>query len=125
MAFSDGSVKWELMKISNAEQLNGLTAKQIAGNITVKNLDIFMGSFAVGSKNSGSYQTGTIPLPSGYTRAQCKYWVSAAPISFSNNGSCSVYPNYIDQSSGYLSNPGGGGKSGSGTGFYLIFALKK
>ncbi len=121
---NDNSVVWQVCRYDEAQTLGGKTASEILSPIKVQQVQIFTGSVAIGSSNKGSYQTGDIPLPSGYSRTQCKYWISHQPVSFSNYGSKTIYPEGIDQSTGHINSNGGTGGSGSGQSFYILFAVK-
>lgn len=95
MVFNDGSAKWELIKISNAEQLNGLTAKQILAKTS--KVSIISGTISNG---------GIIPVPSGYERSQCKYavWMhNEYNCTFDNYTTTYIYIIFrvsVDQSTG-------------------------
>lgn len=79
MFINDGSCKWELKKITNAEQLNGLSINELKQNIS-SGIEIFYGTISpnivVGShteKYYTIYHMGIqFTLPSGYTKEQCK-----------------------------------------------------
>lgn len=78
---NDGSVVWSLNKISNAEQLNGYTAQQIISKIpttSTGNVKVLTGTIntVLQGDKYNSNVIGTVPLPSGYSRSQCKYAVS-------------------------------------------------
>ena len=98
---ADGTVKWDVRKIGNAEELNGQaiedfksellaavpeqkvysTVRLIYGTVNVS------GSVDINAPNP----SGTIPLPSGYTRAQCKYVVFGKYAGYPNQSTGQVY----------------------------------
>ena len=56
---NDGSVKWQVCRYDEAQTLQGLTADNIKTKVYVA---------------SGTFTNETtIPLPSGYSRSECKY----------------------------------------------------
>lgn len=80
---NDGTVKWEVRKITEAENsnlLNDKTAMQIINEVLVKIPDSSKVYISGGTIGHG----GTIPLPSGYVREQCKYSVWFSGFSFDN-----------------------------------------
>ena len=100
---NDGTVKWEIRKITeaeNSELLNGKTLGEIINEILAQvpektNVTVITGSVWTTkiSDNSGGFiknprMTATIPLPEGYIREQCKYFID-------KNQSC------LNQSTGY------------------------
>ena len=90
LMINDGTVKWEIRKITvaeNSELLNGQTAAQIinetlrnvpaktsvtviAGNVWTTKISDTLGGFIKNPR-----MTATIPLPDGYVREQCKYFI--------------------------------------------------
>lgn len=100
---NDGTVKWEIRKITeaeNSELLNGKTLGEIINEILAQvpektNVTVITGSVWTTkiSDNSGGFiknprMTATIPLPEGYIREQCKYFID-------KNQNC------LNQSTGY------------------------
>lgn len=76
---NDGSCKWELKKITNAEQLNGLSINELTQNIR-SGIEIFWGTIApnidLGTEGVGlgvAHKMGIqFSPPEGYTKEQCK-----------------------------------------------------
>lgn len=76
---NDGTVKWEIRKIAEAENsrlLNGKTYAQIINETLVQVPKGISISVIVGTIVCNAGRGGTIPLPSGYTREQCKYFIN-------------------------------------------------
>mgnify|MGYP001238860361 FL=1 len=74
---------------------------------------------------TGSIANGkTIPVPSGYTRSQCKYIVSTRTVSSShgNHNQSHNHHCYVDNNTGYVKVSGIG--TGSGTANYMVIASK-
>lgn len=87
---NDGTVKWEIKKITNSENselLEGKTVIQIInetlGNVPAKtSVSVITGSVWTTKINdtSGGFirnsrMAATIPLPDGYFREQCRYFI--------------------------------------------------
>lgn len=109
----DGSVAWSIESIYNAGQLNGLTAEQIknsaiSGSGKVNAVVIAFGSLTFSMKGGlhGSYDNvKTIPLPNGYDRSQCRYFIDANFVSANsgeNVASIKVDTGCINQSTGVV-----------------------
>ena len=110
---SDGSAKWELCKIDesvlskDSELLQGKTVEQIKSetlaNVPAKtNVTVVVGvvNFPVHSR------TATIPLPSGYVRSQCRYFINTVRFSYDNDSSNAyswAYSSMINQGNGVVS----------------------
>lgn len=100
---NDGTVKWEIRKITvaeNSELLNGQTAAQII-NETLGQVPKGV-SMSVTAGTIGNAET--IPLPSGYTRAQCKYAVWATDLSEDEKDGNTSHVQYlsVNQSTGLV-----------------------
>lgn len=107
--------------------LEGQTAAQIIANTLVQVPKGVSVSVIAGTIGNG----GTIPLPSGYTRAQCKYAVWATNISVYTYATSTARPTLsVNQNNGVVSyggnyDNGGDGSGGSVTGAgYLCIAVK-
>mgnify|MGYP001307258703 CR=1 FL=1 len=88
--------------------------KEVTG-ITAGGGNILTGSIANG---------GTIPVPSGYARANCKYIVSTRTVSskHGNHNSSHNHSCYVDANTGIVTVNGIG--TGSGTANYMVIASK-
>lgn len=75
----DGTSKWVLCKINDAESLEGKTVAEIIEQALGQVPEQKKYSTVVISAGIINYE-GTIPLPSGYNRSQCKYaaWVTGS-----------------------------------------------
>lgn len=122
----DGSVTWSIESIYNAGQLNGLTAEQIKGqvNIPVKGVLIVKGTFTVGSTSSGGFYGGNIPVPSGYSRSQCTYWIENKTYEFSNNGGVTLNTEIANNKQGQWAADSSIRGSGVATVYYVLWAYK-
>lgn len=92
MTVNDGTAKWELVIIASNEDLTALK-NTLNGSINNKSLTyIASGSFT---------NKGTIPLPSGYSRKQCKYvaWFSDKSMTYVDDVPYFVK---VNQSTGYV-----------------------
>lgn len=110
---SDDSAKWELCKIDesvlskDSELLQGKTVEQIKSetlaNVPAKtNVTVVVGvvNFPVHSR------TATIPLPSGYVRSQCRYFINTVRFSYDNDSSNAyswAYSSMINRGNGVVS----------------------
>ena len=77
---NDGSVKWQAIKLSEADTLGGLTASEIKSQAISGKVVQFQGIYGTFTLDNNYKKTATytIPLPSGYTRQQCAYYVEPA-----------------------------------------------
>lgn len=123
----DGTAKWlvySILKSPDAFLLGGQTAAQIIANTLGQVPEGISVIVTAGTIGNG----GTIPLPSGYTREQCKYAVWAYSVRSSaghggsihvevnqSNGVVSVYGSFYDSESDFET---------SGTAGYLCIAVK-
>lgn len=128
---NDGTVKWEIRNITEAENsklLNDKTAEQIINEtldrIPEKTKVLVTVGAVKGVVSSGSIWdaviSATIPLPSGYNREQCRYWVE--PILYEQETySWRMEPGIkdIDQSTGKITNV-----KKDKTYYYLCIAVK-
>lgn len=126
----DGTAKWlvySILKSPDAFLLGGQTAAQIIANTLGQVPKGISVSVTAGTIGNG----GTIPLPSGYTRAQCKYAVWPTSISVYTYATSTARPTIsVNQNNGVVSyggnysnsEPAGGG-SVTGAG-YLCIAVK-
>lgn len=128
---NDGTVKWEIRNITEAENsklLNDKTAEQIINEtldrIPEKTKVLVTVGAVKGVASSGSFWdtviSATIPLPSGYNREQCRYWVE--PILYEQETySWRMEPGIkdIDQSTGKITNV-----KKDKTYYYLCIAVK-
>ena len=103
MIFNDGSCKWELKRITNAEQLNGLNINELMQNIK-SGIEIFYGTIKPNIELGREGQALNVivkmgiqfSLPRGYTKEQCKILAFGAKLitydaGKSSSGSSSVY----------------------------------
>ena len=88
LMINDGTVKWEIRKITEAEisrnssLLNGKTVEEIENdfendflkNIKVNGVMVVIGNFTASRQGTSETLYGQIPLPVDYIRSQCKYW---------------------------------------------------
>lgn len=74
---NDGSAIWSLENIYNAEQLNGYTAEQIKEqvNIPVKEIAYLYGYISFVFSNGQGFVGATIPVPDGYEREKCWFFI--------------------------------------------------
>lgn len=132
---NDGSVVWSLNKINNAEQLNGLTAEQIknnainaSGKINTVLLSVGKLTFSLkGGLGGKADNVKTIPLPSGYNRSQCKYYIDAQYIQHSNEDrvyKLEVDAGCINQSNGVVTARYEGLYTMSISSYYICIAVK-
>lgn len=119
---SDGTAKWSIYGMLYALKLEGKSVATIKSEIT----SLFPPSVFItaGTINSGA----TIPLPSGYSRSQCKYAVWPTNFSIYTYDTGTATPNIsVDQSTGVVSyggnyKPSDGGGSITGAGYLCIAA---
>lgn len=121
----DGSVVWSLNKINNAEQLNGLTAEQIKGQVSVpvKGVVCLYGIFQPGATSSGGFSGASIPIPSGYDRNKCVFYCTGS-FEYSNRGSFYTDIADVNNRKGVWAK----GENGSGSGVanvpYMLWSVK-
>ncbi len=92
---ADGTVKWDVRKIGNAEELNGQAIEDFKNELLAavpKSSKVFLSTGTINRR-------GTIPLPNGYSRGQCKYcaWLDSL-----GTNSTSAFYCAINQSNGEL-----------------------
>ena len=132
---NDGSVVWSLNKINNAEQLNGLTAEQIknnaingSGKINTVSVSVGKLTFSVSaSLSSPADNVKTIPLPSGYNRSQCRYYIDAQSATSSDENKVykiEVDAGCINQSNGVVTARYESGRRLSISPYYICIAVK-
>lgn len=123
---NDGSAVWQIIKYSEADTLNGYTAEQIKSQVSVpvKGVLIVKGTFVVGSTSSGGFYGGNIPLPSGYSRSQCTYWIENGTYSFSNNGGVTLNTQQANAKQGQWAADSSIRGSGTANVYYLLWAYK-
>lgn len=130
---NDGTAKWEIRKITEAENsanstlLEGRTITQIVNETLEKIPEKTSIVVVVGAVRSvasgGSWHTSwfaTIPVPAGYSRSQCKYWVE--PILYEEETySWKLEPGMkdVDQAAGVIGN-----LKPNKTYYYLCIAVK-
>lgn len=99
MSFIDGTVKWELRVITNAKTLEGNTLQEILNQIPRWNISIIVGTLSVTDTSPK-----TIPLPSGFTRQQCKYFINRVEYDFAQfPGTSYVDNNDVNQDTDSIS----------------------
>lgn len=123
---NDGTAKWQLIKYSEADTLNGYTAEEIKGqvNVPVQGVLVVKGTFTVGSTSSGGFYGGNIPLPSGYSRSQCTYWIENKSYGFSNNGAVTLNTEIANNKQGQWAADSSIRGSGVATVYYVLWAYK-
>lgn len=125
ISVNDGTAKWSIESIYNAGQLNGLTAEQIKGQVSVpvKGVVWVYGYFNVGATSANGFVGATCPVPSGYDRNKCLFFAEGS-YEFSNRGVFSTSFIDINQKKGVF--PANSGIFGSGTASipYLLWAWK-
>lgn len=121
---NDGTAKWEIRKITEAENstlLNDKTAIQIINEVLGKIPDSSRVSISGGAIGHG----GVIPLPNGYVREQCKYSVWFAGFSFNNYENNTIgWELSVDQSTGVINCRYCDSKWRNSTASYLCIAVK-
>ena len=129
---NDGSVKWQAIKLSEADTLGGLTANDIKSQAISGKV---VQSTAVAGNTTMSYKEGnaptfTIPCPSGYTRSQCVYIVPAARAGDGGDPErfIQVSMSSVNQTNGVITaSVGNGGRYGKTVSIncnYLVVAVK-
>lgn len=127
---NDNSVKWSLESIYNAGQLNGLTAEQIKADVTSKitKVLVVIGTVTFTIVRDGLHTqrnlTQTIPLPSGFERTHCKYYMEIQTASGSSDTSISVSTGNINQGTGVVTATSTGSQSTTLNAYYICFAVK-
>lgn len=118
MVFSDGTAKWELKTITNAKTLEGNTLQEVLNQALQQSTKVKLESGAVAS---GS----TIPLPSGFTRQQCRYAITALSVSMYTYDTQTKSVSWdINQDTGYVSVSIRGEKVNGRLSGYLCIAVK-
>lgn len=127
---SDGGAKWALCNMANNDDLEDMR-NAITEVVNTKS-DVYITGGTIGNG-------GTIPLPSGYDRSQCKYavWHNSIGLDMRNNGYGQDNKNLsvsVNQSTGvvscvysYRAETEAGSKpsySNTGTAGYLVVAVK-
>lgn len=96
----DGTSKWEVRKIGNAEELNGQAIEDFKNELlaVVPEQKIYSTVLlSSGEMKPNGTSTVYIPLPSGYTRSQCKYaiWsIGATNMSINQSTGAVICYNY-------------------------------
>lgn len=129
---NDGTAKWELCKISDAESLEGTTLEQLLSQIktlipvTSSNVKIITGNAKATSSGSRNNFVITIPLPSGFRRSNCKYWINTTYYRYyydeSGTTERSIDAASINQNTGTISYSSK--EQDVATIFYLLIAVK-
>ncbi len=97
---ADGTVKWAALKIGNAEELNGQAIEDFKNELlaAVPEQKIYSTVLlSSGEMKPNGTSTVYIPLPSGYTRSQCKYaiWsIGATNMSINQSTGAVICYNY-------------------------------
>lgn len=115
----DGTSKWVLCKINDAESLEGKTVAEIIEQALGQVPEQKKYSTVVVTAGIINYE-GTIPLPSGYTRSQCKYAVWATGDG-ANTSDISIK---VDQNTGFVSVRYGSSGTRYMNAGYLCIAVK-
>lgn len=135
---NDGTVKWEIRKITEAEisrnssLLNGKTVEEIENdfendflkNIKVNGVMVVIGNFTASRQGTSETLYGQIPLPVDYIRSQCKYWTPAIAYDSGNSNPREINWTSINQTDGSVSLYSKRSASNNVTMNYLLFAVK-
>lgn len=131
MFINDGTAKWQLRKYSEADSLNGLDLQGIVDRVNtqlgVRDCDIIFGDAKL-AKTAEDYIEFTIPVPSGFTRQQCRYYCETFEYLKERHSPNNIYQiatwRSINQETGilkvYSKHGAGAGKSVC----YIVFAKK-
>ena len=135
---NDGTVKWEIRKITEAEisrnssLLNGKTVEEIENdfendflkNIKVNGVMVVIGNFTASRQGTSETLYGQIPLPVDYIRSQCKYWTPVIAYDSGNSNPREINWTSINQTDGAVSLYSKRSASNNVTMNYLLFAVK-
>lgn len=135
---NDGTVKWEIRKITEAEisrnssLLNGKTVEEIENdfendflkNIKVNGVMVVIGNFTASRQGTSETHYGQIPLPVDYIRSQCKYWTPVIAYDSGNSNPREINWTSINQTDGSVSLYSKRSASNNVTMNYLLFAVK-
>ena len=135
---NDGTVKWEIRKITEAEisrnssLLNGKTVEEIENdfendflkNIKVNGVMVVIGNFTASRQGTSETLYGQMPLPVDYIRSQCKYWTPVIAYDSGNSNPREINWTSINQTDGSVSLYSKRSASNNVTMNYLLFAVK-
>lgn len=135
---NDGTVKWEIRKITEAEisrnssLLNGKTVEEIENdfendflkNIKVNGVMVVIGNFTASRQGTSETLYGQIPLLVDYIRSQCKYWTPVIAYDSGNSNPREINWTSINQTDGSVSLYSKRSASNNVTMNYLLFAVK-
>ena len=135
---NDGTVKWEIRKITEAEisrnssLLKGKTVEEIEKdfendfmkNIKVNGVMVVIGNFTASRQGTSETLYGQIPLPVDYIRSQCKYWTPVIAYDSGNSNPREINWTSINQTDGSVSLYSKRSASNNVTMNYLLFAVK-
>ena len=135
---NEGTVKWEIRKITEAEisrnssLLNGKTVEEIENdfendflkNIKVNGVMVVIGNFTASRQGTSETLYGQIPLPVDYIRSQCKYWTPVIAYDSGNSNPREINWTSINQTDGSVSLYSKRSASNNVTMNYLLFAVK-
>lgn len=138
LMINDGTVKWEIRKITEAEisrnssLLNGKTVEEIENdfendflkNIKVNGVMVVIGNFTASRQGTSETLYGQIPLPVDYIRSQCKYWTPVIAYDSGNSNPREINWTSINQIDGSVSLYSKRSASNNVTMNYLLFAVK-
>lgn len=138
LMINDGTVKWEIRKITEAEisrnssLLNGKTVEEIENdfendflkNIKVNGVMVVIGNFTASRQGTSETLYGQIPLPVDYIRSQCKYWTPVIAYDSGNSNPREINWTSINQTDGSVSLYSKRSASNNVTMNYLLFAVK-
>ena len=138
LMINDGTVKWEIRKITEAEisrnssLLNGKTVEEIEDdfendflkNIKVNGVMVVIGNFTASRQGTSETLYGQIPLPVDYIRSQCKYWTPVIAYDSGNSNPREINWTSINQTDGSVSLYSKRSASNNVTMNYLLFAVK-
>lgn len=107
MFINDGTAKWQLRKYSEADSLNGLDLQGVVDRVNtqlkVKDCIVVFGDFKLTRPGSEHKIEGIIPLPSGFERKDCRYWMQSFSYNSGNSSPRSADWHDINQDTGVLS----------------------
>lgn len=83
LTVNDGTAKWQAIKLSEADTLDGLTATQIQNNAISSSLVVVSGF--KGTVKSNRNSTVQIPIPSGFSTDNCMFIIeNGSAVGWSN-----------------------------------------
>lgn len=128
MAFSDGTAKWQLRKYSEADSLGGLDLQGVVNKINnqlqVKDCIVVFGDITLTRPGSEHRIEGTIPVPSGFERHHCRYWMESFKYDSGNSYPRDANWHNINQDTGLVSLYAKPSSTERLTTPYIVFAKK-